>query len=93
LPEELQVPALRELGLVVNPGMPIRMLEYVRPGGTWRRAMAKLWEPWVGWAYGASFDRDTQSHVAEAGLELVEARFVVDDLIKLIAARVPALVA
>jgi ubiquinone/menaquinone biosynthesis C-methylase UbiE len=93
LPEELQAPALRELGRVVKPGGPIRMLEYVRPAGTWRHAMAKLWEPWVGWAYGASFDRDTQSHVAEAGLELVEARCVVDDLIKLIAARVPALAA
>ncbi len=93
LPEVLQVPALRELGRVVKPGGPIRLLEYVRPTGTLRRVIAKLWEPWVAWAYGASFDRRTESHLAEAGLELVEARFVVDDLIKLIAARVPALVA
>jgi ubiquinone/menaquinone biosynthesis C-methylase UbiE len=91
LPDELQVPALRELGRVVKPGGPIRLLEYVRPTGTLRRVITKLWEPWVGWAYGASFDRHTESHVAEAGLELVEVRFVVDDLIKLISARVPAL--
>jgi len=93
LPEALQVPALRELGRVVKPGGPIRLLEYVRPTGTLRRVITKLWEPWVAWAYGASFDRRTELHVAEAGLELTEVRFVVDDLIKLIAARVPALAA
>ena len=93
LPEALQVPALRELGRVVKPGGAIRLLEYVRPSGSLRRAMTKLWEPWVAWAYGASFDRRTESHVAEAGLDLVEARFVVGDLIKLIAVRVPLLAA
>jgi len=93
LPEELQVPALRELGRVVKPGGPIRLLEYVRPSGALRRAVTRIWQPWVGWAYGASFDRRTEAHVPEAGLELVEARFAVDDLIKLISARVPALAA
>lgn len=93
LPDALQVPALRELGRVVKPGGPIRLLEYVRPTGTLRRVLASLWEPWVGWAYGASFDRRTEAHVAEAGLELTGARFVVDDLIKLISARVPTLAA
>lgn len=93
LPDALQVPALRELGRVVKPGGPIRLLEYVRPTGKLRRVIAKIWEPWVAWAYGASFDRDTERHVPAAGLELIEARFVVDDLIKLIVARVPALAA
>jgi len=91
LPDALQVPALRELGRVVKPGGPIRLLEYVRPTRGWRRLTARIWQPWVAWAYGASFDRDTERHIPEAGLELVEARFVVDDLIKLICARVPAL--
>lgn len=93
LPEALQVPALRELGRVVKPGGEIRLLEYVRPTGTLRRVITKIWQPWVGWAYGASFDRNTEAHVPEAGLELVEARFAVDDLIKLIIARVPPLAA
>ena len=83
LPNELQVPALRELGRV---GL-IRLLEYVRPHGTFRRIMSRIWQPWITWAYGASFDRQTERHVPEAGLELVESRYVVDDLVKLIAAR------
>lgn len=90
LPDEMQVPALRELGRVVKPGGPVRLLEYGRPTGAVRRVLAKLWEPWIGWAYGASFDRRTEAHVPEAGLELIGSRFVVDDLIKLISARVPA---
>jgi ubiquinone/menaquinone biosynthesis C-methylase UbiE len=89
LPEESQVPALRELGRVVRPGGTIRLLEYVRPQGAVRRAVARIWEPWMAWAYGAGFDRRTQEHVPEAGLELVESRFIVDDLIKLITARSP----
>ena len=88
LPEELQVPALKELCRVVKPGGPVRLLEYVRPRRTVRRGLARLWEPWIAWAYGASFDRRTEEHIPEAGLELTEARFVVDDLVRLMSARV-----
>jgi len=88
LPEELQVPALKELGRVVKPGGSVRLLEYVRPQRTVRGVLARLWEPWIAWAYGASFDRRTEEHIPEAGLELTEARFVVDDLVRLMSARV-----
>ena len=67
LPDDLQVPALREIGRVVKSG--------------------GLWEPWVAWAYGAGFDRRTEERVPEAGLEVVESRLVVDDLIKFISIR------
>jgi ubiquinone/menaquinone biosynthesis C-methylase UbiE len=87
LPDELQVPALRELGRVVKPGGLIRLLEYVRPRGTFRRIMSRIWQPWIAWAYGASFDRHTERHIPDAGLELVESRYVVDDLVKLLTAR------
>jgi ubiquinone/menaquinone biosynthesis C-methylase UbiE len=90
LPDNLQVPALRELGRVVKPGGLIRLLEYVRPRGTFQRIMSRIWQPWIAWAYGASFDRKTEQHVPEAGLEVVESRFVVDDLVKLITVRAPA---
>ena len=87
LPEELHLPALRELGRVVRPGGTIRFLEYVRPHGTVRRAVSRLWEPWIGWAYGASFDRDVEKHIAAAGLEPLDVHFVFSDLIKFIEAR------
>jgi ubiquinone/menaquinone biosynthesis C-methylase UbiE len=87
LPEELQVAGMRELGRVVKPGGIIRCLEYTRPSGGLRRAMTRLWEPWVYWAYGAGFDRQTEKHAPEAGLHLFESRFVYDELIKLLGAR------
>src|SRR5205814_3971237 len=86
LPDELQVAGMRELGRVVKPGGIIRCLEYTRPSAGFRRAMTYLWEPWVYWAYGAGFDRQTEKHVPEAGLQLRECRFVADELIKLLGA-------
>lgn len=90
LADDRQVPALRELRRVVRPGGTIRLLEYVRPHGKLRRLSVALWEPWVAWAYGAGFDRNTATHIPEAGLELVDARLVVDDLLQLLTVRVPA---
>jgi len=87
LPDNLQVPALREIKRVLKPGGVLRLLEYVRPKGRLRAAMARLWEPWMAWAYGAGFDRRIEEHVVESGLEILESRFVVEDLIKLISAR------
>jgi ubiquinone/menaquinone biosynthesis C-methylase UbiE len=89
LPDELQAPALSEIGRVVKPGGTIRLLEYQRPSGAFRRAIARLWEPWMAWAYGAGFDRRTEEHVAETSLEIVDSTFVVDDLIKLLTLKVP----
>lgn len=87
LPDEQQVLGLRELGRVVRPGGLIRLLEYVRPHSRLRRLMTRLWQPWIAWAYGASFDRRTEQYVPAAGLEIVESRYVVADLIKLLTLR------
>jgi ubiquinone/menaquinone biosynthesis C-methylase UbiE len=86
LPDELQVQGLNNLARVVKPGGTIRLLEYTRPASGLRRAMTRIWQPWIHWAYGASFDRNTEQYLPSAGLHLVEARFVLDDLIKLITA-------
>jgi ubiquinone/menaquinone biosynthesis C-methylase UbiE len=87
LPDELQVPALDELKRVTRPGGIIRLLDYTRPRGPIRRAMTRLCEPWVHWAYGAGFDRRTKQYVLAAGFHHVQSCFVVDDLIEIIEAR------
>jgi len=89
LPDEQQLAGLKELRRVVKSGGPVRLLEYARPKSKVRRLIARLWQPWVTWAYGASFDRQTERYVPEAGLAVLESRFVVDDILKLITARVP----
>ena len=73
---------------MVKPGGTIRLLEYSHPAGFWRRLSLRLWQPWVAWAYGARFDRQTERHAAAAGLTLVERRFVVDDLVKMLTLKV-----
>lgn len=88
LPDELQVSAMQELRRVVKPGGIIRCLDYTRPRAGLRRVMTRLWQPWISWAYGASFDRPTERLVPEAGLRLFESRFVHDELIKLLGATV-----
>lgn len=89
LPEAQQQPALRELSRVVRPGGEIRLLEYVRPAGAWRGFVARLWEPWMRWAFGAGFDRHTEAHAGAVGLALLERRFVVPDLLLYLRLRVP----
>src|SRR4051812_18946008 len=49
MPDTDQPAALAELGRVVKPGGSIRLLEYVRPSGAFRGAIARLWEPWTAW--------------------------------------------
>jgi ubiquinone/menaquinone biosynthesis C-methylase UbiE len=87
LSERDQVPALRELARACKPSGEIRLLEYTRPQAPFRRLLARAWEPWVRWAYGASFDRDGARNVPAAGLELENTRFVVDELVQYVVAR------
>ena len=87
LAEEDQLPALRELARLCKPDGEIRLLEYVRPTRGFRRWLTRAWEPWVRWAYGASFDRNIEPLLPAAGLTVVEARFAVDELIRYVVAR------
>ena len=82
LPQEHQHAALRELARLLKPGGELRLLEYTRPSKGIRRAITRLWEPWINWAYGAGYDRNTEAALPSAGFAVVESRFVVDELIK-----------
>lgn len=87
LPPALQLPALAEARRVCKPGGEIRILEYAYSKDPVRRFIMNLWAPWVRFAYGAAFDRDTERYMPAAGLELVERRFLYRDIIKLLIAR------
>ena len=87
LDDEHQQPGLRELGRICKPDGEIRLLEYVYTNDPWRRLIMRLWAPWVRFAYGASFDRNTASHVPAAGLEFVGRRFLFRDAIEMLVLR------
>ena len=84
---EHQQAALEELRRVCRPDGEIHILEYAiseKPGQAW---VMKLWAPWVRFAYGAEFDRETEQYLDAAGLELVETRYLYKDIIKLLSLR------
>jgi ubiquinone/menaquinone biosynthesis C-methylase UbiE len=87
LDDEDQLPALRELGRVCKPAGEIRLIEYAYSRDPLRRFVMRLWAPWVRLLYGATFDRHTERYVDAAGLELVEERFLLKDIIKLLVLR------
>ena len=82
-----QLPALRELRRVCKRNGEIRLLEYAYSQDPLKRFVMRLWAPWVRLAYGAAFDRHTERYVEAAGLELVEKRFLFQDIIKLLVLR------
>jgi ubiquinone/menaquinone biosynthesis C-methylase UbiE len=87
LDAEHQQPALEELARVCRPGGDIHILEYALSEVPLRRFIMKLWAPWVRFAYGADFDRNTEGYLDAAGLELVEKEFLYKDIIKLLKVR------
>ncbi len=87
LDAEHQLPALKELRRVCRPGGTVRILEYAISEDPWQRFIMKLWAPWVRYAYGAEFDRNTEQYLEAAGLEMVQSEFLYKDIIKLLLVR------
>ncbi len=87
LDETAQLPALKELARICKPEGAIHILDYAYSADPSHWTVMRLWAPWVRWAFGAAFDRDTERYVAAAGLAMVERRFVFGDIIRLIVAR------
>ncbi len=87
LEKDQQLAALTELARVCREGGEIRLLDYVYSENPVRRFVMRLWAPWVRAVFGAAFDRDTERYIAAAGLELIERRFLVSDVIRLLVLR------
>lgn len=84
LDHDQQLPALRELKRVVKPDGEIRILHYSYSAEPRRRFVQRLWAPWVRWAYGASFDCETEQYVEPAGLIIAREIHLFADVIKLL---------
>jgi ubiquinone/menaquinone biosynthesis C-methylase UbiE len=87
MPDELQLPALREILRVVRPGGTVRLLEYVYSSRRSRRWLMKAMAPCVEGVFRARFDRPTRQAVVDSGAELVCERFVYADTILLLQVR------
>ena len=87
LAPEHQLPALKELARICKPDGEIRLLEYSYSKNPMKRFIMRLWAPWVRFAYGAAFDRNTHLYLEEAGFEETENYFLVGDIIRFIVAR------
>jgi ubiquinone/menaquinone biosynthesis C-methylase UbiE len=81
LDDRLQLPALTELGRICKDDGEIHILEYCYSEKTMKRLVMRFWAPWVKFAYGAAFDRNTAQSAQDAGLNLTEKHFVFDDII------------
>ena len=87
LAPEHQLPALKELARICKPDGEIRLLEYSYSKNPMKRFIMRLWAPWVRFAYGAAFDRNTYLYLEDAGFEETENYFLVEDIIRFIVAR------
>lgn len=76
MPPQARATALRELARVVRSGGRIRLLEYAPPRSAFRRRIARVWQPWVQWAFGARLDQDIEPELAAAGLSVTRSTYV-----------------
>ena len=82
-----QLPALKELARDCKSDGELRLLEYSYSKNPRKHFIMKLWAPWVRFAYGAAFDRNTHHYMEEAGWSEVDNRFLFEDIVRLIIAR------
>lgn len=84
LPQELQLPALRELRRVCEPNGSILILDYKLSTRRAMRAYMRALSPWLRWAYAARYDAGTEDYVEDAGLVAITRRSYLHDAVTLL---------
>jgi ubiquinone/menaquinone biosynthesis C-methylase UbiE len=82
LDDALQLPALREIGRVCRTGGEIRLLDYRMSRRPLLGAAMRLAATWSGILFDCWYRPTTDRYLAEAGLEVVEDRFILADAVK-----------
>jgi ubiquinone/menaquinone biosynthesis C-methylase UbiE len=85
MPDSIQPFALKEMARVLKPGGRFCLLEILYSRNRWLRFRQKLIAPFVARVYGARFDRETRSHIANIpSLKITQTRYLKDDTYLLI---------
>lgn len=82
-----QLKAMKELARICKPGGEIRWLDYSLSREPVKRFMMRAWSPWISYVYGASYDNRFEDMTGAAGLEVLDQRYVLQDMVKLFVAR------
>lgn len=89
MPGEGRLAALRELRRVIGPSGRVRLLEYAPARTSSGRVLARVWQPWVDWAFAARLDHDIELELSEARLTVTGSRYVTSSIKLVEAAPVP----
>ena len=82
-----QLPALRELARICRTDGQIRLIDYRMTQHPVGAKVMRAFGHWSGWLFDCDYRPTTDNHLAAAGLEVIESRFVIGDIVKLLVLR------
>lgn len=87
LEDNQQLPALKEVRRICKPDGVIKLLDYRLSEKPLLRRTMQVVSSWSGWAFDSRYRPTTEAYLEAAGLEVVESRFVLSDIVKLLVLR------